>query len=232
MTDEKINENMLHKINTDKFWFDDPKVLIQQDRLSHFFPTTQMNMIEKLNAIARLGIYMSIVLILLTKKTNYIYISIAALGITLFMYKANKDDLELYLNNNNANNDFVEKSLLQKERTEPTVNNPFMNINLITDDKDRSKAKPTWDDPNTKKTVEEKFNYNLYRDVSDLYGKSNSQRQFYTAPSTTIPNDQTAFAKWCFNTGPTCKEKGVNCAPRYSPNTSQSNPFYNINDVA
>lgn len=232
MANEKINENMLNKINTDKFWFDEPRILIQQDKLAQFFPTEPMNMIEKLNAIARLGIYLTIVLILLTKKTHYIYITVAVLAITFFIFRANKNDLELYLNNNNENNNFVEKSLLKQERTKPTISNPFMNINLITDNRDRSKAQSSWDNPKTKKDVEESFNYNLYRDVSDLYGKSNSQRQFYTAPSTTIPNDQTAFAKWCFNTGPTCKEKGINCAPRYSPNTSQSNPFYNINDIA
>ena len=28
---------------------------------------------------------------------------------------------------------------------------------------------------------------NLYRDVGDLYGRNNSQREFYTMPSTTFP---------------------------------------------
>ena len=42
-------------------------------------------------------------------------------------------------------------------------------------------------------------------------------------PSTTMPNDQTAFAKWCYNTGPTCKERTLYCAPIYTPMTSTSN---------
>ena len=57
-----------------------------------------------------------------------------------------------------------------------------------------------------KKDIEQNFNHNLYRDVSDLYGKSNSQRQYYTTPNTQIPNDQTSFAKWCYGTPATCKE--------------------------
>ena len=44
--------------------------------------------------------------------------------------------------------------------------------------------------PNLNKLIDEKFNYNLYKDVSDIFDKNNSQRQFYTTPVTTIPNDQ------------------------------------------
>ena len=61
--------------------------------------------------------------------------------------------------------------------------------------------------------VEKDFNYNLYRDVSDLYNKNNSQRQYYTAPSTTIPNKQTEFAKWLYLAPPTCKEDTIRCVP-------------------
>ena len=40
-----------------------------------------------------------------------------------------------------------------------------------------------------------------------------SSRQFYTNPSTTIPNDQEAFAKWLYyNPEKTCKEgNGLEC---------------------
>jgi len=50
-----------------------------------------------------------------------------------------------------------------------------------------------------------------------LYGKSNSQRQYYQMPSTTIPNEQTSFAKWLYATGPTCKETSIYCAPQMDP---------------
>jgi patatin-like phospholipase/acyl hydrolase len=68
---------------------------------------------------------------------------------------------------------------------------------------------------------------NLYRDVGDLYGKSNSQREFYTAPSTTIPNNQTSFAKWCYSVGPTCKERSIYCTPEMNqvPYIDTQNPY-------
>ena len=48
--------------------------------------------------------------------------------------------------------------------------------------------------PGLQVEIDEKFNHDLFRDVSSVYGKRNSQRQFYTVPSTTIPNNQTSFA--------------------------------------
>ena len=33
------------------------------------------------------------------------------------------------------------------------------------------------------------FNKDIYRDVNDIFGKNNSQRQFYTVPGKTNPND-------------------------------------------
>ena len=42
------------------------------------------------------------------------------------------------------------------------------------------------------------------------FGRNISSRQFYTNPSTTIPNDQESFAKWCYGDMPSCKD-GQNC---------------------
>ena len=114
-----------------------------------------------------------------------------------------------------------------KQTIIPTTTNPFMNINLITSDKTQEKAPPSWNNEELQKKIEDKFGYNLYRDVGDLYGKSNSQREFYTMPSTTIPNNQTSFAKWLYNTGPTCKEKSIYCTPEMDavPYVDNTNPY-------
>ena len=57
------------------------------------------------------------------------------------------------------------------------------------------------------------FSSGVYRDVNDLFGKNNSQRQFYTVPGNSIPNDQDKFAKWLYSTPKTCKEgNGFQCA--------------------
>ena len=81
----------------------------------------------------------------------------------------------------------------------PTADNPFMNP-LLSDyrsDPTRPAACPITDE-DVKKDATSKFYDNLFRDVNDVYGKNSSARQFYTLPSTTIPNAQDEFAKFCF----------------------------------
>ncbi len=152
---------------------------------------------------------------------------------TVFIFKTQKDNMELYFNSNPESdvNEINEKILKEKDLKEikPTVNNPFMNINLITDDKTKPEAPRIWNDPQLKKTVEDKFQYNLYRSVSDVYNKDNGQLNFYQMPSTSIPNNQTSFAKWCYGTGYTCKENSIACAPQIPipeyPSLSTQNPY-------
>lgn len=218
------------ELETDKFWANDFSVLYNTDRLVEFFPTSDMTMVEKLNAITRLGIYLGVVLSIIMRNYLYLYITVIIIALTFFIYKFQETNKEMYLNSDkdsfrNKNNAL---KLDEKKCTEPTVNNPLMNFNIIADRRDRAKACDSYDSQEVKEKIENKFNYNLYRDVGDLYGKNNSQRQYYTMPATTMPNDQTAFAKWCYNTGPTCKERGLYCAPIYSPVKDTSNPYKNV----
>ena len=80
--------------------------------------------------------------------------------------------------------------------------------------------------PELEKLINNKFNYNLYRDMSDIFGRNNSQRQFYTTPVTTIPNKQMKFARWLYNTPPTCKEgNGNQCVANNRDDLRQSSNF-------
>ena len=216
----------------DLFWIDNYKILFYKERLADFFPTINMTLIEKLNAIFRLSIYLSIVLYLLTSNYLYLFIMIIVGAFTCFIYYNQKDNVELYFNSiPNSDNNLIKETVHEKTDIKPTTENPFMNINLITDNKEKNAAPASWNDQTVKEDIEDKFGYNLYRDVGDLYGKSNSQRQYYTVPSTTIPNNQTSFAKWCYGVGPTCKEKSIYCAPEMNqvPYIDTNNPYYLTN---
>lgn len=46
----------------------------------------------------------------------------------------------------------------------------------------------------------------LFRDVDDPFNRKASSRQFVTNPSTTIPNDQNAFAQWLYGGAPSRKQ--------------------------
>jgi len=201
----------------DPFWLNNYKILFYKENITDFFPTYDMTLIEKLNAIFRMSIYLSIILYLFTNNYLYLYIFIIIGAFTIFIYYNQKDNLELYFNSiPDSDNNIIQKKHIESDLSDikPTTSNPFMNINLITDDKEKLAPEPSWNNEKIQKEIENKFGYNLYRDVGDLYGKSNSQRQYFTMPSTTIPNNQTAFAKWCYSTGPTCKEKSIYCSPQ------------------
>lgn len=222
-----MSENDNLELN-DPFWTENYKILFYRERLTDFFPTIQMTVIEKLNAIFRLSIYLSILLYLLTNNYLYLYIMIIIGAFTCFIYYNQKNNVELYFNSIPESNDnIIEETIHEINNVTPTVENPFMNINLITDNKEKEAAPPSWNNDKVQENIEDKFGYNLYRDVGDLYGKSNSQRQYYTMPSTTIPNNQTSFAKWLYSVGPTCKEKSIYCAPEMNqvPFVDTTDPY-------
>ena len=94
--------------------------------------------------------------------------------------------------------------------TLPTAKNPFMNV-LI----DEIKYNPTRpmaaaiNDPAMKVSLDDFFRTEFNRDPTDVFGRSQSQRQFVTMPSTGIPNDQESFQNWLYKIdGKTCKEGG------------------------
>jgi hypothetical protein len=96
--------------------------------------------------------------------------------------------------------------------TPPTSRNLFMNVLLdeIKYNPDRPEAAPV-DNPTIKQTLDDYFRVQWFSDPTDVFGKNQSQRQFVTQPSTTVPNDQGAFADWLYKIpGKTCKEGGRN----------------------
>ena len=94
----------------------------------------------------------------------------------------------------------------------PNKNNPYMNV-LVSDYSARPERPPACTDAKDK--IEDNFNIHLYRNVNDIWNKNNSQRQFYTNPATTIPNDRDSFMKWCWKTTAVCKDGDQEACNRY-----------------
>jgi hypothetical protein len=96
------------------------------------------------------------------------------------------------------------------DHTPPTSRNPFMNI-LLDDIKynpSRPEASPV-NHPAVSQTMDDFFRIQWFSDPTDVFGKTQNQRQFITQPSTTVPNDQGSFANWLYKIpGKTCKEGG------------------------
>ena len=180
----------------DKFWLENPSILFEKTRLQEFIPLKEMNLSEKLNSLIRFSFYVSFILTLYYQKYLYLYFFIFVTLLTIVIYKFQYEKFNIRKITNNF----------------PTQENPFMNYNYITDKPNKKTAIKSHNNNDVKKEINHLFNEKLYRDVSDLYGKNNSQRQFYTMPCTEIVNNQTEFAKWLYKTDETCKEKGIKCA--------------------
>ena len=167
---KNITETKDIEVLFDNFWLSDYRILFYKERLTDFFPTIKMTLIEKLNAVFRLSIYLSILLYLITNNYQYIYIMIIVGAFTYFIYYTQKNNIELYFNSEKDNDDNIIQQTIIEEQSitvKPTVENPFMNINLITDNKEKENAPPSWNNDNIQKDIEDKFGYNLYRDVGD-----------------------------------------------------------------
>jgi len=81
----------------------------------------------------------------------------------------------------------------------------------ITDNPERPRACNVTSNE-VQQSIDSNFNQRVFQDVSDVFNKQASQREFYTVPNTAIPNDQGGFAQWLYGTGKTCKEgNGMQC---------------------
>jgi len=224
-------------MSNDPLWTQDINILLQTNRLIEFFPTKQQTYNERINAIVRLSLYISIALALYHSNIKYFSIFIFILFFTSIIQKHhpklknNTQQNTLPITQQKLNNfkieEFNTKEQLeneirpdntQEQCTTPTIDNPFMNVTMkdymnfdtngfIVD------RPPACDpnDPTVKKLIDETFSNNLYRDVSDVFGKTNSQRNYFTMPWTTIPNKQDEFARWLYLSPKTCKEDQDYC---------------------
>lgn len=93
----------------------------------------------------------------------------------------------------------------------PNIHNPFMNPNITEYNNGEPPVACNADDENIKKDMNVNFSRDLFRDLDDLFDRKNSERQFYTIPNTSVPNNQKEFANWLYKVPETCKEDQIGC---------------------
>jgi len=193
------------------FWYDDISILFKQDTITEIFPSKRFDIIRKLNAIVRLSLFYTLIMYLLKREQKYLIIPLIIMGITWIVWYKQEDiqnDKLLKESMNDKLDDLVKINDLNTECRVPNKDNPFMNPTLSDygSGNPPPKSCPSYNNKGVQRRVEELFNEDLYRDANDIFGKNNSQRQFYTVPGNKVPNDQGNFAQWLYGTPPTCKE--------------------------
>lgn len=197
-------------MTADKMWYEDPSGFLTASNYFVFLPMDGMTLEEKLNAVVRFFLYLGVILALVRSDSRYLFLGIVAgmLSIMIFQYeRTERARAERFLESKNL--DLVDSQMCVRS----TIDNPFMNPSVY--DIGHNPTRPAACNtahPKVKQAVEKNFHARLFQDVSDLYGTMASQREFYTVPVTTIPNDAVSFAEWLYGKGATCKEgNGMQC---------------------
>jgi hypothetical protein len=194
---------------TEKIWYQENP--FSAHNVFEFVPRQDMTYEQQLNSLMRLSVYFAILVALVRRSVQILYFPLAMMAFTFWMYFMH--DRERFtkaqaLKQTNLAYDARRRRVCAK----PTRNNPYMNV-LATDYSQAPKRPPACDvlDCEVKKSMRREFNRDLIRDAGDVFEKQASDRQYYTTPVTTIPNDQTSFAKWLYALPKTCKDDSIQC---------------------
>ena len=200
-----------------QFWLYNPNILFKTDQIHNIWPSSEMTFEEKLNAISRIVIILTIVAYLSTKKTKILLSGIMTLGAIIFLYCMKTKSLQK--KEGFTSNKLYE--LLKPNFTEPTSTNPIMNVLLpeINENPNRNEAAPAFvpvveSDINkkTKEFISNEFNdpnidERLFNDLGDNFIFDQSMRAWHPTPNTTIPNDQKSFAEYCYGDMIACRDE-------------------------
>jgi hypothetical protein len=232
--DSMLNLNYNKKSKYVPFWSEDPNILFQQKYIFEFFPVENMTYEQKLNAVTRSVIILTVVGLIFSKSIRVLLIGLVTIGAIYLMHyyhkkekskvesKKSLEDLKEgfdspakdYLKQNNIP---IDPNIFDK----PTSQNPFDNV-LLPDYDYNPNKKPA--PPSFNKNINEQILSSakqfvkeanpdqpdiadkLFNSLGDNLVFEQSLRQFNSNPSTTIPNDSNAFAQFCYGSAISSKE--------------------------
>jgi len=207
------------------FWIDSPSILFSKNYITELWPLDTMTREQKLNAITRLVILLTIAGFVVSHSYKIIATGVVSIIFLILTYK---------ILNNNSNNlsqkiieTFSNENIYENVKhnfTNPTTANPIMNILLpeIQDNPNRLQAAPSYNkavekaiNKETQDFVVTNFNNDetirrkLFDDRGDKFDFECSMRQFYTTANTRVPNNQNEFARFCYGNMASCKDGDV-----------------------
>jgi hypothetical protein len=178
---------------TIQFWINDPTVLFNKDNILELWPTSDMCYEQKLNAITRLIILITILGYISTMSTRILVIGLLTLAVIFVLFKMRKQKLtkeivkEGFSENSSPSilkhklksitNPVTLETVLNDEFKEGNKRNPFSNVLLtqINDDPERKSAPPSFN-----VDVDEDITKNIKKTVQMLNpGIKNTNKQLY-----------------------------------------------------
>ena len=186
-----------------QFWLSNPAILFNSSHILEIWPFQTLSLENKLNALTRLIIILAILCFCYSQRPEILITTVITLLMIIIVYQMQKK--------NKTKEGFQKKSFfnLKGNRfTQPTKKNPVMNVLLpeIADNPKRPEAAPSYEPSIEKKIYNSVADPRLFQDLGDSIAFNQSMRNFYSMPSTTIPNDQEKFANFLYGNMPSCKE--------------------------
>jgi hypothetical protein len=151
------NDATNNNTNNTQFWINQPSVLLDKNDMTDLWPMPLMSVEQKLNAITRLVLLLTILGFLITNNINIIFTGFITLAIFVMLYKtqynlntsSDADASSDSSNKKNKKEGFVNSQMynaLKPHLTTPTIQNPMMNVLLpeISYNPTRDEAAPSY----------------------------------------------------------------------------------------
>ena len=176
-------------------WINDPTIILHKNYIMDLWPTQNMYYEQKVNAITRFIIFISILGFIFTMKYNILLIGVATLAVMWIVLKmkkpkvskkileegfvVNEDKIENLYQKKTITNPVTLETVLKENYKEGTKKNPFSNV-LITDYKDDPTRKPA--PPSFNTDVDEDITKNVKKTVQFLNPDiKNTNKQLFSS---------------------------------------------------
>ena len=100
------------------FWINEPNILFKKEYITELYPKQNMTFEQKLNAISRLVLLLSILLFLIIKNWNILLIGFLTLGILYSIYNIRKNQIIKSLTSKNKEQEEQAEQSEQSEQSE------------------------------------------------------------------------------------------------------------------
>lgn len=176
-------------MKTSQLWIDDPIAILFGPDILKIWPFENEGYVDKVNAFTRFVLYYGVLLSVLRNQREPLLVALACIVGVLFLVKLRTRPPNMVLVNRPGA--YNKKNF---ECPNVTTNNPLANP-VFGESTVVSTCNMNHDNPLVAHKVKRSFENGLPMNEWDVYGKNNSQRQYFTM----APNDQTAFANWLYN---------------------------------
>jgi len=226
-----------------EFWTENPNVLLNPSYVAELFPAGNMSHNQKLNAITRMIILLTMAMFFSLRTFRSILFGAISIGVVYLVHyyyaldktksaASAKRMSEEGFTDLDGQDETMSPALavvggnmnltsIANVFDSPTPENPFSNV-LLTDIQGQPNKKPAG--PAYNVNINQKIldsakqavvNANpdqpditdkLFKDLGEQMTFEQSMRQFYSTPSTNTPDDQQAFAEFCYGSMISCAE--------------------------